>query len=207
MSALALLASLAFVQLLAAMSPGPSFALVVSRAATGDRRRAAATAAGILAATALWIVLAAAGAGALLAAAPALFAACRVAGALYLIWTGAKMLRGALARGAAAPLAPAPPPGLAACWRQGLLTNLANPKSVAYYTSLFVAMLPPDASPALLLAAGATAWATSALWWFGLAAAFTTPAMARAFLRMRRAIDAAMGAVMVALGLRLLASR
>jgi threonine/homoserine/homoserine lactone efflux protein len=79
MSSFALLASLAFVQLLAAMSPGPAFALVASRAAAGNRACALAAAAGVLSATATWIALAGFGAGALLAAAPGLYAACRVA--------------------------------------------------------------------------------------------------------------------------------
>ena len=207
MSSFALLASLALVQLLAAISPGPSFALVASRAAAGNRACALAAAAGVLSATATWIALAGFGAAALLAAAPGLYAACRVAGALYLIFVGLRMLRGAFRRGAGALAVDARAPALAACWRQGFLANIANPKSVAYCTSLFVAMLPPDAGSGLTLAAALVAFSASAAWWLSLALVLTTRALGLAFLRLRRAVDALMGAAMVALGLRLLATR
>ncbi|MDF7729185.1 LysE family transporter, partial [Enterobacter hormaechei subsp. steigerwaltii] len=61
-----------------------------------------------------------------------------VGGGLYLCWMGYQMLRGALKKEAVS--APAPQVELAKSGRsflKGLLTNLANPKAIIYFGSVF----------------------------------------------------------------------
>jgi len=126
-------------------------------------------------------------------------------GAAYLVLLGAQALRAAWRRGAterrrAAPRTARPLPARAAA-RQGLLSDLGNPKMAAFFTSL----LPQfgGTSFAGLLGLGLLFCAMTFTW---LVAYAFVVARAGDLLRrsgVRRALDALTGAVLVALGVRL----
>jgi threonine efflux protein len=208
MDYVAILLAIALVQLLGAASPGPSFIIVTSYAVAGSRRSGLLVACGILAATVVWALLAALGLGALVARFPAVYTALQLAGAGYLIWLGARMLVGALWNRATAraELNTAPVSAWQAL-RAGFLTNITNPKSIAYYSSVFVVMIPNDAPGWLFVAAVAVALSVSATWWLGLATVFSAARVQRTYVKAKRAIDALMGGVLVCLGARLVLSR
>jgi threonine/homoserine/homoserine lactone efflux protein len=144
---------------------------------------------------ATWTVATAAGIAALLAASEPAFRALKLAGAAYLVVLGAQALLVAVRGGGGRRRAPS----RRAPFRQGLISNLGNPKMAVF----FPALLPQfGASFPSLLALG-FAFCLMTLTWL-TAYAF---AVARAgdFLRrsrVRRALEAATGAVLVALGLR-----
>jgi threonine efflux protein len=100
-------------------------------------------------------------------------------------------------------------PSASACQavRAGFLTNMTNPKSIAYYTSLFVVMMPPDPPLWLFAAVVFTAVLVSGVWWIAVALFFAVPPVRRAYERAQRGIEAIMGGVLVCLGLRLMFSR
>jgi threonine efflux protein len=208
MDYVAILLAIAIVQLLGAASPGPSFIIVTSYAVAGSRRSGLLVACGILSATLVWALLAALGLGAFIARFPAIYTALQLAGAGYLIWLGGRMLVSALrARaGAREDLSPAPVSAWQAV-RAGFLTNMTNPKSIAYYSSVFVVMIPQGAPGWLFVAAVAVAFSVSAAWWIALATAFSVASVQRAYRRARRGIDAVMGGVLICLGARLVLSR
>ena len=91
--------------------------------------------------------------------------------------------------------------------RSGFLTNMLNPKSMAYYSSIFVVMLPSDASSWLFAAAVGTALLVSAIWWMSVALFFASSPIRQAYRRARRWIDGVMGVVLIGLGVRLALSR
>lgn len=214
MEVVTILVGIAAVHLLAVASPGPTFVVVAGYAVAGDRRAGLLVTLGVLAATLTWASLAAAGLGAVIAQHGWLYAALRLAGAAYLVYLGARMLIGA-ARGAPAPAALAadarPAAGAnASGWRAiraGFLTNIANPKVVAYYASLFGVMVPPDAPGWLFPAAAGTALLVSAAWWGSVTLLFATAPVRRGYARVRRWADAVMGGLLILLGGRLLLSR
>lgn len=211
MDPVSILFGIAAVQLLAAASPGPTFIIVSSHALGEPRRRGLRVVVGVLLADLTWAVLAASGLGVLVLRYPALYAGLQLAGAAYLIWLGARMLIGVLRRPGTAPLdddGPAPAPTTAwPAMRAGFLTNMTNPKSIAYYTSLFVVVMPADPPLWLFAAAVATAVLVSAAWWIAVALFFTAPPLRRVYMRVRRGIEAVMGGVLVCLGVRLALAR
>jgi threonine efflux protein len=203
-----ILFGIALVQLLGAASPGPTFMVVTSHAIGGSRRSGLLVVCGVLLASLAWALLAALGLAAFIARFPTVYTVLQLAGAAYLIWLGARMLAGAVRRGAE----PAGPVRTAAVsgWRvvrAGFLTNMTNPKSAAYYTSIFVVMIPAEAPGWLFIAAVCVALLVSATWWVAVACLFSVPRAQRAYARARRAIDAVMGGVLIALGARLVLSR
>lgn len=193
------------VSLLVIATPGQDTALVIRNALSADRAPGVATALGVGSGQAVWTVATSAGLGAVLAASAPAFEALRLAGAAYLVWLGASSLRRALAGGenGHAPRAG----GLrrpAAAYRQGLLSNLGNPKMLVFFTSL----LPQFASTgAGLLAHGLLFNAFTTLWLTLYALAVGRARRLLARTRVRRAIDAVAGVALVGFGVRLAAER
>ncbi|WCT72487.1 LysE family translocator [Sphingomonas naphthae] len=108
------------------LSPGPDTILVAGNAARRGLRAGLAAMAGIEVGGLWYMALCGFGFLSVLNAVPGLFAAVRIVGALYLAYLGYKLLRGVVkaapADGAAKPVA------IGAPFRQGLLTNVLNPK-------------------------------------------------------------------------------
>jgi threonine efflux protein len=202
-----ILVGIAAVHLLAVASPGPTLIVVTSHAIAGQRRAGFMVTIGVLLATATWASLAAAGLGTLIAQFTWLYLVLRIAGAAYLIYLGVKMLLGA-ARGV--PVELKKTAGSPSGWRAvraGFLTNVSNPKVIAYYASLFGVMIPSNAPVTLFAAAVATALLVSAAWWSFVTLFFALPLVQRGYVRIRRPMDGIMGSLLIALGGRLLASR
>jgi threonine efflux protein len=198
-----ILAGIAVVHLLAIASPGPTFVLVASYSMRGDRRAGLLVTLGVLLATLAWSSLAAAGLIALLARWSAIYRALQFAGAAYLVYLGARMLIGAFR---SAPAAVARKEVDTSPWqalRAGFITNITNPKVIAYYASLFGVMVPADAPPALFLGVVLTALATSAVWWSAVAMFFAVPAISRTYANLQRKVDGTVGVVLILLGLKL----
>jgi threonine/homoserine/homoserine lactone efflux protein len=94
-----------------------------------------------------------------------------------------------------------------AAYRQGLLSDLGNPKMAAFFTSLLPQFGTTDAGPSFWLMLG-FGLLFCALTWVWLALYSVAIDRLEAALRrsaVRRAIEAVTGAVLVALGLRLAA--
>jgi threonine/homoserine/homoserine lactone efflux protein len=184
------------------VTPGPDTALTIRNALLGGRRSAAATALGVAVGQATWTLAASAGIAALIAESRPAFVTLRIVGAAYLIWLGIESLRRALSGSEPRSRTGNGRPRRA--FRQGLLSNLANPKMAVFFTSLlpqfgssFWTMLPLG----LVFACMTLVWLTA----YGAAVAKAGAALLRP--RVRRVLDAVTGAVLVALGVRLATER
>lgn len=203
MTAAAILVPLAGLWFLAAAMPGPNTLLVGHRAARDGWKAAAVAACGTATGTLVWGTAALFGLTLLFAAAPQAQTAIRVLGGLYLVWTGISMWRSAGAEAAA----PDGRPSLLGAFRAGLLTNLSNPKSAAFATSLLAASLPPDASTGLKIAALATVVSVSLVWYLLVARSISHPRIGALYLRGRRAIGRLAGGLFVLFGCKLALDR
>jgi threonine/homoserine/homoserine lactone efflux protein len=181
-------------------TPGQDTALTIRNTLLGGRGNGLRTAQGVAVGQALWTLAASAGIAALVAASEPVFNAIRIAGAAYLVWLGLQALAAAV-RGR--PLEERPR-GSAAGFRQGLLSNLANPKMAVFFTSL----LPQFGTGFGGLLALGLVFSTMTLAWlsgYALAVARTKRLLVRG--RVRRALDAVTGLALVGLGARLAAER
>ena len=194
------------------VTPGPDTALTIRNTLLGGRRAGIATALGVVTGQAVWAVTTSAGVVALLLASEPAFAAVRLAGAAYLVFLGVQTLLAALRPGrwrdSAATLGPQPSLAPAVAVRQGLASNLGNPKMAAFFPSLLPQFAPAGEQAFLpLLLLGLLFCAMTFVW---LTAYAVVVARAGDFLRragIRRAIEGVTGAVLVALGLRLAAEQ
>jgi threonine/homoserine/homoserine lactone efflux protein len=178
-------------------TPGPDTALTIRNTLGGGRANGVRTAAGVALGQAAWTLSAAAGIAALIAASHLLFVAIRLAGAAYLVYLGLQTLRG---RGASGKL----PLALGGSgFRQGLVSNLGNPKMAIFFASL----LPQFAGSgfASLLAFGLLFSLLTLTWLSAYAVAVARAGRVLARPRLRRALDVVTGTALAAFGLRLAA--
>jgi len=168
------------VSALVIVTPGQDTALTIRNTVLGGRSGGIGTAFGVCAGQAIWALAASAG----------------LAAVLHAFEPGLQILR----RRSAEPVAGR----RGTPFRQGLPSNLGNPKMVVFFTSL----LPQFASsfPALL-GLGLVFSGMTLTWLTAYAAAVAKAGDLLRRSRVRRAIDAVTGAVLVALGLRLAAER
>jgi threonine/homoserine/homoserine lactone efflux protein len=178
------------------VTPGQDTALTIRNTLAAGRRGGVLTAFGVVSGQVTWAVAASAGLSAVLLASRPLFTALRIVGAAYLVYLGVEALLAA-ARGRAAVESG---PRRRATYRQGLLSNLGNPKMVVFFTSL----LPQFASSFGGMLALGLVFASITLAWLTLYAFAVARAKAALLkTRVRRAIDALAGLVLVAFGVRL----
>jgi RhtB (resistance to homoserine/threonine) family protein len=189
------------------ITPGADMAMVARSVFTGGRRDAFATTLGIASGCLVWAFASAVGVAALLAASRSAYDALRLVGAAYLIWLGIQSLLAARG-GAPDPLAAEVAPRRGSPFRQGLLTNLFNPKIAVFYSTFLPQFIAPGDSVLLLSMALAGVHVALGIAWLSLYAWLLDRAIA-AFKgsRLRRVLDAITGTVLVGLGLRLAAER
>src|SRR5688500_11341424 len=192
------------------VTPGPDTALTIRNTLLGGRSGGVATAFGVVTGQAVWALATSVGVAALLVASEPAFMALKLLGAAYLIYLGLQALHGAFRkRGVHAPaevsrgqLAPI------AAYRQGVVSNLGNPKMAAFFPSLLPQFAPGgEASFWGLFALGLLFCAMTLVWLAGYAFAVAKAGDLFRRARIRRWIEGVTGAVLVALGLRLATSQ
>jgi len=204
MNYLTILMGIAGVHVLAIASPGPTLAAVLSYAVKGNRRAGLQLAFGVVLATMAWATAAAAGLNTALARFPPFYRALQLAGAAYLIFLAIKLFV-SVYRG------DGPSHGVShtqtvSGWqavRAGFLTNIMNPKVIAYYASLFGVLIPSTAPAWLFRASVVVVIIVSGLWWTGVSLVLTNSRVRRGYERAQPILDGLMGVVLVALGLKL----
>ena len=187
--------------------PGPDMALVLQNGLARGRRAAVETALGINAGLLVWAVAAALGVAALLHASAPAFTLLKLAGAAYLVWLGLNALHEAWRGRPDVSGERSARRRRTSPFRQGLLSNILNPKIALVFTTLIPQFVDPGDPPVaqtLLLAAifigMGLVWLTSY--------ALLVAKMGRLFERsaLRRVLNAVTGAVLTALGVRLAAT-
>jgi threonine/homoserine/homoserine lactone efflux protein len=187
------------VAVLVIVTPGPDTAMTIRGTLLGGRRAGVMTALGVISGQACWTVAACVGVTALLVASEPAFVALKLLGAAYLVYLGMQAIvaaiRGTVAHEVEATGGARLPARTA--YRQGLVSDLGNPKMAAFFTSLL-----PQFGTSFwgMLALGLTFCALTGLW---LAAYATALSRLQASTRVRRTIEAVTGTVLVALGVRL----
>ncbi|HEV2087719.1 MAG TPA: LysE family translocator [Cryptosporangiaceae bacterium] len=185
--------------------PGADFAVVTKNAVAGGRRRAAWTSVGVTTSNIVQGLAAALGLGAVILRSQPLFEAVRWAGVAYLAYLGIQALRSAI-RGAEPVGRPGPAaPGRVAMagWRQGFLSNITNPKVLAFYLAVLPQFLTPGSRTVQVLAFALTHAVLGLLWLLLVVVALDRARGWLARPRVRRAMDAVTGTLLLGFSVRL----
>lgn len=207
MPSLTPLLTVAIIWIVAVITPGPNFLMMLRTSATQSRAATVPAIAGIGVGTTIWGCAGFFGIHTLFSAAPWLYLGFKIVGGLYLIVLGSRVLMHSRGRASSVSATLAEPLSGPAAFRLGLMTNLANPKSALFMASVFATAMPGRPSLALGAAAIVLMTTISVTWYVAVTSLFTMPWVARGYGRIRRWIDRVAGVVFVSFGVRLVLSR
>jgi threonine/homoserine/homoserine lactone efflux protein len=191
------------------ITPGLDTALVLRTAAVEGRKQAMLAGIGICSGCLFWGAAASLGLSALLAVSGFAYSVLRIVGAVYLGYLGIRLFIRAFASTSSSsngePVWKNDKGGGNSLWlKRGLLTNFLNPKIGVFYLSFLPQFIPAGVQVWPFSMLLALIHATEGLLWFLLLA--NTTKLLSSWLRQRRvvaAVDSAMGAILIAFGLKL----
>jgi threonine/homoserine/homoserine lactone efflux protein len=191
------------------ITPGQDTFFILGRSLSGGRPAGIAAALGISTGTVVHTFAAALGLSALLATSPYAFMAVKFAGAAYLVFIG---VRGLVSRtnGLPGDDAASASEGRNSAFRQGVLTNLLNPKVALFFLALMPQFIDAGSTRKVgaFLLLGLTFVTLGTVWVLMLAVAAAR--LRGAFLRrpsMAAVLNKIAGTVFIALGLKLATAR
>jgi threonine efflux protein len=193
-----------FLHVAAMISPGVNMLLVTQFAASEHARSAVYATLGITLGAAIWSTCAVLGVNAVFNVLPGLRLALQIAGGLYLLHVATKLWRpGGVVIGGPQQV-PAVPPWVA--FRRGFLTNITNPKSALFFSSVFAAAFPSAPSHALQVSVVVMITANCVCWHLLLSWLFSRGRVRAAYARTRNTANRVASVAVGALGVGLLAA-
>jgi RhtB (resistance to homoserine/threonine) family protein len=192
------------------LTPGQDTMFIIGRALTGGLRAGVASAFGIAVGSVCHTVAAALGFSAIIATSATAFTVVKLLGAAYLIFLGVKLLWSRTPVQPEAQAANASSSAPWSCFRQGIITNVLNPKVALFFLAFLPQFIDPN-SPTkafAFLTLGATFISTGLIWCLVLANGAAR--LGQFFQRnpnARTVIDRITGALFLTLGVRLAWSR
>lgn len=184
------------------VAPGADFAVVTRNTLAGGRRQGWATAWGINLSNLVQGTAAAAGIGALIVASTTLFTAIKVVGAGYLALLAVQALRSAL-RGQYDDSSSG---SASRGFRQGVLTNITNPKVLIFYLAVLPQFISPGAPVLALMLLAVTHALISQVYLSLLVAMLDRSRHWLTRRSVRRVLDALTATAFGAFGIRLLSA-
>ena len=190
--------------LLLNITPGPDTLYIVARTSTQGLRAGAVAALGIGAGTLVHITAAALGLSALLAASVTAFTVVKIAGAVYLVYVGAGLIRSSGNRSETA--LDVVPAALRKVFVQGFLTNVLNPKVALFFLAFLPQFVSADSpsKPLAFLFLGVVFNLNGTLW--NLFVAWSSARIGGGLRRsavFAKWFDRSVGSIFVLLGIRL----
>ena len=189
------------------LTPGPDMALVLRNGVRGGARAAWWTGLGCCTGIACWALAATGGLSALLVASHSAFTAVKVVGGVYLAYLGGSALWH-LRRPVSVPDAGPAAADWRNAYRQGLVSNLLNPKIALIFLTLLPQFVAADEPVGTTTAKLAGAFLlTAVVWWrvFSLGVGALGSVLSRQ--RVRMALEGLTGFVLIGLGVRVVLLR
>lgn len=205
------LIGIAILHFFALISPGPDFFFVTQSAIRQSRKHALFAALGISLSILVWSICALSGLHFLFQKIAWLQQVLMVFGGLYLLYLGYLMLKSASQQKSTTLAAAEPTESIvptqksySTLFLQGFLTNMANPKALIYFSSVFSLAIQPNAELIEQLSL-LTLIFTESLFWFALVALlFSMQKMNTAYQKFSKWIDGVTGGIFVSFGLLLI---
>jgi len=199
---------LMLVFLLALISPGADFILVVRQAVVYGRKAAFATILGIASGLVCHVSYSILGLGLIISQSIFLFNVIKWAGVTYLIFIGCKALTSkgthALSPSQNLTVRQAARQSIRKAFLSGLAVNLLNPKAMLFFLSIFSNLVAPTTPNFLQFGYGFVLIAIAIFWFTGISLVMTTAPVARVFSRLSQWIDRISGLIFIAFGVRLM---
>lgn len=197
--------AVAFLHLMAAISPGPAVLMAARTGVTEGLRTATFLAFGIGAGAVIWAMAALFGLAIVFQAAPALLWALKIVGGIYLLHMAWGMWRDAAKPLDMTQTSRLPRTALSA-FKLGLVTQLANPKPAVLFSAIFIGTVPPETPLWVYGALLTVVFLNEALWNILVARIFSFDRTRAGYINLKTIIDRAFGGMLALLGLKIAAT-
>ena len=201
-----ILLSVAILWGIAVITPGPTFFVTVKTALGQSRRSALFVVLGSSTGTIIWGLSGFFGIALLFKTAPWIYLSLKLLGGTYLIYLGLKLIMSNTKAETNHAVSFSTNIDPIQGYKVGLLTNLSNPKTAAFVTSLFAATMPSNAPLFLGFTSVVLMSTISVLWYTTVACVFSLDRFRSLYLRSRMWIERFAGAIFIGFGIRLVAS-
>jgi len=197
--------AVAFLHLMAAISPGPAVLMSARTGVTEGLRTGFFLACGIGIGGVVWAMAALFGLNLVFQAAPTLLYGLKIVGGLYLIHMAWGMWKTA-----DQPLDMAetsrPPRTALSAFRLGLITQLANPKPAVLFSAIFIGTVPPHTPPWVYGALLLVVFLNETIWNTLVARIFSFERSKATYISLKSIIDRCFGGMLALLGLKIAAT-
>ncbi|MFP1742318.1 LysE family translocator [Lonsdalea quercina] len=192
------LIAVATITILAAISPGPDFAMVTRNSYAFGARSGLISAFGIACGVQVHVMYTVLGIAVVIINSPLLFLTMKVLGASYLIYLGYKSLtnKTLVKLGETSGSAPS----VLAAFRMGFLTNALNPKTMLFVVATYTQVVHTNSSMSHNFAYGLFMSIFHWIWFSIVALFFAAPAMRRRLLEHQLTVDKCIGMALIVLG-------
>ena len=198
------LLTLTTVNLIALISPGPDFAVILKNSLLYSRRTAIYTAVGTASGAIIHVLYTLLGLGLVLNDNPWILETIKYLGAAYLIYLGVKGLMAKKEELALGNLHHRKDIGGRQGFSNGFLTNLLNPKCAMFFISLFAVAISPDVPIPVMVSYVLIVFVETILWFSIVAYCLTAKATREKFASQSHWISRLCGAILLGLGLKFL---
>lgn len=197
--------SVAGLVMISVISPGPDFAIVVKNSLVYSRKTALLTAFGIALGILIHVAYTLLGLGLLITKTPWLLFVVKCLGASYLMYIGFNSICAKKKSSSALEnVHHQHDISSIAAIRSGFLTNALNPKCMLFFVSLFSVIIDPNTPFSILLIYGAIIFIETLLWFGFVAFCLSGKSTREKFNAIGHWIERVTGAILMALGMRLL---
>lgn len=208
---LGIFVTVAIAHLLALLSPGPDFVLVVKSAIRNERKNVIGVALGIASANAVYIGLCLIGVGSILAASVTVMIVLKVIGGLFLIYLAVQALRARKSSYSNLDMdehahSNAVKTTFFREFITGFMSGILNPKNLLFYLSLFTVVLTPDVGFSFKLGLGVWMTAIVFLWDLSIIFLLSTSRVRSKFTKLAFYIDKVTGAILGLIGFAIVKS-
>lgn len=138
----AIFVSIAILQVLGWLSPGPNLVAISGAAMASGRMVGVTTAAGVALGVGVWALFAVFGVALLFEAFPSLFLALKLAGGAFLAWLGVQSIRAALIGVRGKLVSDIEQQSVFSAFRTGFLVLMTNPKAPIFFGAVLTSYLP-----------------------------------------------------------------
>ncbi len=191
------------VHMLAVISPGPDFAIVIRQSISRGRSTALATSLGIACGISVHILYTLLGIGLIISQSQTALLSAQIAGALYLSYLGSKLLASKQPTGRPALMANHSASSYKQAFTIGFMTNLLNPKVTLFFLAIFTTMVSVDTPLLVQSLYGVWIALTTALWFSSLSLLFSQQKVRNKFVSYGYIFERIMGTLLLVFAAKL----
>ncbi|MFF5994890.1 LysE family transporter [Lysinibacillus sp. KU-BSD001] len=187
------------VGILAALSPGPDFIVVMKNSLGAGRKYGIATALGIASALIVHITYTLLGFTIILEKIPVVFNVIKLTGATYLLWLGWQGIRSQarLENSNGKSIDRLLKQSVIRCFREGFLCNVLNPKSALFFLSIFSQFIGPNTSKWMGWIYGGEIIVAVGLWFILLAILISNSFFRKVYQQYMHWFDRVLGIILI----------